>query len=78
MYVTLEPCPMCAGAIIQSRLPTLVYGARNLVYGSFGTIIAMQDYFPDARNIEIIPGVLEAEASALMKSFFARRRKDDK
>lgn len=73
MYVTLEPCPMCAGAIIQSRISSLVYGAKNIIYGSLGTVISMQNYFPDAKNLEIIGGVLEKEAGEIIKNFFRRR-----
>jgi tRNA(adenine34) deaminase len=74
IYVTLEPCPMCAGAIIQSRVSTLVFGAKNFVYGSFGTVLALQEHYPDARNLEIIGGILEKEAGELLKSFFRKNK----
>ena len=73
MYVTLEPCPMCAGAIIQSRISKLVYAAKNFMYGSFGSILALQNHYPDARNIEIIEGIFSEEASLLMKNFFRKK-----
>jgi tRNA(adenine34) deaminase len=72
LYVTLEPCPMCAGAIIQSRISKVVYGAKNLIYGSFGTVLSLQNYFPDAKNLEIVGGILEEECSNLIKSFFRK------
>ncbi|MFN8670822.1 MAG: nucleoside deaminase [Candidatus Sericytochromatia bacterium] len=75
LYVTLEPCPMCAGAIIQSRVSKIVYGAKNNFYGSFGTIIALEKLFPDAKNIEIIHDVLSDECSDLLKKFFSEKRK---
>jgi tRNA(adenine34) deaminase len=72
MYVTLEPCPMCAGAIIQSRIAQLVYGAPNFIYGSFGTVIGLQNYYPDSKNLQIVSGVLEKECGDLLKKFFRR------
>lgn len=73
LYVTLEPCPMCAGAIIQSRISKLIYGAKNLVYGSFGTIINLEDKFPDSKNLEVFSGVFEEESSTLIKDFFRNK-----
>ena len=75
MYITLEPCPMCAGAIIQSRLSKLVFGAKNPIYGSFGSVISLQNYFPDAKKLEIVSGILETETAYLMKSFFRNKKK---
>ena len=74
MYITLEPCPMCAGAIIQSRISRLVFGAKNPIYGSLGSVINLQSYFPDSKNLEIVSGVLEEETSYLMKSFFRNKK----
>ncbi len=72
LYVTLEPCPMCAGAIIQSRISKVVYGAKNLIYGSFGTVISLQNYFPDSKNMELVGGILEEESASLIKDFFRK------
>ena len=73
MYVTLEPCPMCAGAIINSRIPTLVYGAREPVSGSCGSII---DLFWEryGHRPEVYAGALEADCAALLPDFFKGRR----
>lgn len=74
MYVTLEPCPMCAGAILQARPERVVFGAPEPVSGAAGSVI---DVFRDPRLPTRIPvegGVLAAEAAALMRAFFADRR----
>lgn len=74
MYVTLEPCPMCAGAILQARLPRLVFGAKNPKAGAVGSLINLldDDRFNHKTNIE--QGVLEADCAALIKKFFASLR----
>lgn len=73
MYVTLEPCPMCAGAIILSRIPTLVFGAREPVTGSVGSVI---DLFAEryGHSPTVFAGVCSEECSALMKDFFTGKR----
>lgn len=73
LYVTLEPCPMCAGAIIQSRISKLIFGAKNLVYGSFGTIINLEDKFPDSKNLEVFSDIFEEESAKLIKAFFRNK-----
>ena len=74
MYVTLEPCPMCAGAIINSRLRRVVFGARDPKAGCCGSVL---DLFaaPFNHHPEIMGGVLEEECAALLRSFFRERRK---
>jgi tRNA(Ile)-lysidine synthase len=74
LYVTLEPCPMCFGAMLQSHLPRLVYGARNLREGALGSVTDLRDA-PWKRALEVRAGVLEREASGLLTSFFQQRRK---
>lgn len=74
MYVTLEPCPMCAGAIIQSRISKVVYGAKNPNYGSFHSVISLNEYYPDARNIQVVNGIMEEENINIMKSFFRKKK----
>lgn len=73
MYVTLEPCPMCAGAIINSRIPVVVYGAREPVSGSCGSVLNLfwENY---GHRPEIHAGVLEADCAALLRDFFRGRR----
>lgn len=78
MYVTLEPCPMCAGAIIMSRVPTLVFGAREALTGSVGSVI---DLFSEkyGHSPSVFAGVCAEECAAVMKDFFAgKRRKNNK
>ena len=74
MYVTLEPCPMCAGAITMSRIPRLVIGAWNEEYGAVGS---RWDLVRDPRmnhQVEVIPGVLEVESAQLVKEFLREKR----
>jgi len=74
LFVTLEPCVMCAGAIVAARIPRVVFGAWDERVGAAGSIY---DVLRDSRlgkPIEVIPGVLEEECSALLKSFFEGKR----
>lgn len=73
LYVTLEPCAMCAGTLLQLRLPRLVYGAFSPVTGCCGSKIDLTDHWFDA-STETIGGVLEAECAALMTNFFTDLR----
>lgn len=73
LYVTLEPCMMCAGALVHARIQRLVYGAREPKAG----VAHSHPLFDRAwlnHNVEILGGVLEAECSALLSGFFAERR----
>lgn len=69
LYVTLEPCPMCAGAIINSRIERVVQGAMNPKAGSCGSLINLFDIAYNHRP-EIVSGVCAEESGALLKSFF--------
>ena len=73
LFVTLEPCPMCAGAIINARIPWLVFGAREALSGSCGSVI---DLFFEryGHRPAVFAGVLEAECAALLRDFFRGRR----
>ncbi|NLW64898.1 MAG: nucleoside deaminase [Clostridiales bacterium] len=73
IYVTLEPCPMCAGAIINARIPRVVFGAREENFGSCGSVI---DLFSEqyGHRPAVYGGVLESECSELMRSFFKKMR----
>lgn len=73
MYVTLEPCPMCAGAIINSRIKNLYIGALDPKAGSFGSVINFND-LPYNHKPEIHYGVCETECSDLLKNFFKNLR----
>lgn len=77
MYVTLEPCPMCAGAIINSRIKTVYIGAKDLKAGSFGSICDLSQ-MPYNHKPEIIFGILEEESRAELKQFFKELRKKSK
>ena len=69
MYVTLEPCPMCTGAIINSRIPCLVFGARDAVTGSCGSVIDL--FFENyGHHPKVYTGVLGEESTALLQNFF--------
>ena len=73
LYVTLEPCPMCAGAIINARIPRVVYGAADRKAGSCGSVCNLfsMDY---NHHPQVVCGVCEAEAAALLSDFFQRLR----
>lgn len=73
LYVTLEPCPMCAGAIINSRIKRVYFGAYDGKAGSFGSV-ADFNQIPYNHKPEIVSGVMENECSALLKSFFINLR----
>lgn len=74
LFVTLEPCVMCAGAIVAARIPRVVFGAWDERVGAAGSVY---DVLRDARlgkPIEVIPGVLEGECSVILKEFFEAKR----
>lgn len=74
LVVTLEPCTMCAGAILQARIPRVVFGAWDEKAGAAGSVF---DVLRDRRlphRVEVISGVREAECAALLKEFFVERR----
>ena len=74
MYVTLEPCPMCTGAIINARIGRVVQGALNPKAGSCGSIVNVFQ-LPYNHHPELVSGVLEEECSEVLKTFFKRLRK---
>ena len=73
LYVTLEPCPMCAGAILNARIDRVVIGARDPRFGAFGSLFNLNE-LPLNHKAEIADGVLADESSALLSSFFKRKR----
>ena len=78
MYVTLEPCPMCAGAIVQARIPKVVIGAMNPKAGCAGSILNLLEERRFNHQVETQRGLLEEECQNLMKDFFCRLRKKKK
>jgi tRNA(adenine34) deaminase len=74
LYVTLEPCPMCAGAIINARVPRVVYGAKDTKAGSCGSIVNLFE-LPYNQKPQVVSGVLEGECAALLTEFFRNLRK---
>jgi tRNA(adenine34) deaminase len=74
LYVTLEPCPMCAGAILHNRLNQVVYGADDPILGAAGSKASILGNTSIAPQPEIIAGVLAPESQALLKSFFKELR----
>lgn len=71
MYVTLEPCQMCAGAIVQARIPRVVIGCMNPKAGCAGSILNLLDMKEFNHQVEVIRGVMEEECSQMLKDFFA-------
>jgi tRNA(adenine34) deaminase len=74
MYVTLEPCPMCAGAIVQARLSTLVYGADDPKTGSIRTVANLPDSPVSFHKLEAIAGIRERECQKLLQDWFHKIR----
>ena len=74
LYVTVEPCPMCMGAIIHARIARLVFGTHDPKWGAAGSLY---DFSKDTRfnhHPEVVPGILEAECRELMQDFFRQKR----
>ena len=74
LYVTLEPCAMCAGAIVNSRIDRVVYGAPDVRFGACGSLFNINSY-PLNHAFELTSGVCEEECKALLSDFFADLRK---
>ncbi len=75
LYVTLEPCPMCAGAILNARLKRLYIGAPDVQYGCCGSAVDLTKILSVNHNIEVYHGIMEAECEARIKQFFQMHRK---
>jgi len=78
VYSTIEPCAMCAGALIQARVPLLVYGARDEKAGAVDTHFQICNSEKLNHRVQVISGVLESECRRLMQEFFKARRKNSK
>ena len=74
MYVTLEPCQMCAGAIVQARIPKVVIGCMNPKAGCAGSILNLLDMKQFNHQVKVTRGIMETECSAMMSGFFAELR----
>jgi tRNA(adenine34) deaminase len=74
LYVTLEPCPMCAGAIVLSRIPTVVFGSYDPKMGACGTLFSITDDSRLNHRVHTIGGVLDAQCGDLLKEFFRKKR----
>jgi tRNA(adenine34) deaminase len=73
-YVTIEPCAMCAGALIQARIARLIYGADDVKAGAVRSCFSILDSLQLNHRVEVASGVLAGEAVALLQQFFAARR----
>ncbi len=78
LYVTLEPCPMCAGALLHSRVKRIVFGAPDLKAGAAGTVLNLFDSQASYHYADVENGLLEEECRAQLQAFFKRRRKEIK
>src|SRR5262249_54869917 len=74
LVVTLEPCPMCAGAIVNARLPRLVYGCNDQKAGAVRTLFKLCEEQRLNHQVQVQPGVLATECSALLTDFFKAQR----
>jgi len=76
LYVTLEPCPMCTGAIIQARVKTLVYGASDPKTGAIHTVLNLPNSSASFHKLQAIAGIRELECQKLLQTWFQNRRRD--
>ena len=74
LYVTLEPCAMCAGAILHARIARLVYAAADPKAGACGSVLSVMNHSQLNHKVEVVPGLLAEECSALLTNFFIERR----
>lgn len=75
LYVTLEPCPMCAGAILHARIPRVVYAAADPVAGAMGSVWSLHSHPIQSRHTRVENGCLEEECREALQSFFRDRRR---
>ncbi|MGR5175976.1 tRNA adenosine(34) deaminase TadA [Vibrio parahaemolyticus] len=78
LYVTLEPCPMCAGALLHSRVKRIVFGAADLKAGAAGTVLNLFESQASYHYADVESGLMEQECRHQLQSFFKRRRKEIK
>jgi tRNA(adenine34) deaminase len=77
LYVTMEPCPMCAGALVNARVRRLYFGCDDPKAGAVRTLYSLVDDPRLNHRVEVVPGVLAAEGAALLRSFFSRLRQPE-
>lgn len=77
LYVTMEPCVMCAGAIVNARIPRVVYGTHDLRFGAFGSALDLVK-IPLNHTPEVVGGVLEERTRAILSEYFRRKRINSK
>ncbi|MEI6831865.1 MAG: tRNA adenosine(34) deaminase TadA [Candidatus Omnitrophota bacterium] len=75
LYVTIEPCSMCAGAVVLARIENLFFGASDPKTGACGSIVNIANHKKLNHHIKVTKGILESECSALLKEFFKQKRK---
>lgn len=75
LYVTMEPCPMCAGAIVLSRIPTIVFGCYDPKMGACGSVLNVTENKKLNHHVHVVGGVLDAECGLIVKEFFEKKRK---
>ncbi|KPU45767.1 tRNA-specific adenosine deaminase [Oxobacter pfennigii] len=74
LYVTIEPCPMCAGAIVQARIKRLIFGAKDPKAGACGSVMDVIGNTKLNHKVEVTSGIMESECSNIMKDYFKRKR----
>ncbi len=74
LFVTVEPCPMCAGAIVQSRIKEVVFGTRNAKAGCGGSVLNILSCDGFNHQVEITEGIMKEECASLMRGFFKKKR----
>jgi len=74
LYVTIEPCPMCAGAIVLSRIPRLVFGAYDAKAGACGTLFNIPEDKRLNHQVHVVPGILDRECAGLISEYFRKKR----
>ena len=78
LYVTMEPCPMCSGAIVLARLKTLVFGCSDSIWGGAGSVFNIAEHPGLNHHTEVIVGICESECKAQVQKFFQNRRQINK
>lgn len=76
LYVTIEPCAMCAGAIVHARVAQLIFGARDAKAGACGSALKVLNHRRLNHQVQVVRGVLAEEAALIVRNFFRRRRKE--